>query len=491
MDMEMQSTAGAGKRKWKMPTVYTLLFFITIAVALLTWLLPAGKYDYLTSDSKTLVKAADVADYSGGERLLPVPGSFTELESHPQGLSDILAAPLAGFADASSIILFVLMIGGFLNVTIKTGAMDASIASLSKRFAGKEQWLIPLLIFILAVGGSTYGMSEETVSLWVILLPFFIAAGYDRMVVAGIILLGSGIGVATSTVNPFATGVASRFADIQLGDGILFRLLTFVVLYVITSAFIMRYAAKVKADPRASLLHDIDFDDQFSQAPAALAFTTRHKLTMTVFFGAFALMIYSVIPWEDIGVTFVPALNWWLKEISVIYLTAAILIGLINRMPEAKFVSAFIAGCRDMIGVALVIAVAKGINVIMNNANITDTILSWAEHLVVGLDSGVFAVVSYLAHIILAFFIPSSSGLATVSMPLMGPMSDFAGVSRDIVVTAYQLGSGWINLFAPTAATVVAGLAMANIPYGRFLKWVMPYIGAVLLSSCVMLYFAA
>ncbi|WP_234496880.1 YfcC family protein [Vibrio maritimus] len=475
----------------KMPTVYTLLFIITALVALMTWFVPSGKYDYRTANSGEVISAENVSSYSGGERLLPIPGTYQELESNPQGIFDVFAAPLSGFGDASSIILFVLMIGGFLNVTIQTGAMDASVSALSKRFTGKEQWLIPILIFILAVGGSTYGMSEETVSLWVILLPLFIAAGYDRLVVAGIILLGSGIGVATSTVNPFATGVASRFAEIQLGDGIVVRLVAFALLYLVTCVFIMRYAAKVKADPSQSLLSDITFTDQFSSEPQALPYTKQHKVTMAVFFGAFALMIYGVIPWEDIGVTFVPALNWWLKEISIVYLVAAILIGLINRMPEEQFVRSFIVGCKDMIGVALVIAVAKGINVIMNDANITDTILSWAEGMVVGLDSGVFAVVSYVAHIILAFFIPSSSGLATVSMPLMGPMSDFAGVNRDIVVTAYQLGSGWINLFAPTAATVVAGLAIANVPYGRFFKWVVPYVAAIFACSCIILYIAA
>ncbi|GAL32242.1 arginine/ornithine antiporter ArcD [Vibrio maritimus] len=375
----------------KMPTVYTLLFIITALVAFMTWFVPSGKYDYRMANSGEVISAENVSSYSGGERLLPIPGTYQELESNPQSVFDVFAAPLSGFGDASSIILFVLMIGGFLNVTIQTGAMDASVSALSKRFTGKEQWLIPILIFILAVGGSTYGMSEETVSLWVILLPLFIAAGYDRLVVAGIILLGSGIGVATSTVNPFATGVASRFAEIQLGDGIVVRLVAFAVLYLVTCVFIMRYAAKIKADPSQSLLSDIAFSDQFSSEPKALPYTKQHKITMTVFFGAFALMIYGVIPWEDIGVTFVPALNWWLKEISIVYLVAAILIGLINRMPEEQFVRSFIAGCKDMIGVALVIAVAKGINVIMNDANITDTILSWAEGMVVGLDSGVFA----------------------------------------------------------------------------------------------------
>ncbi|USD68175.1 TIGR00366 family protein [Vibrio sp. SCSIO 43136] len=489
--MTTQTETQTRRRTFKMPTVYTLLFIITALVVLMTWFVPAGKYDYLTADTQQLIKAKDVASYSGGERLLPVPGSYTELTSNPQGIGALLEAPLTGFGEASSIILFVLMIGGFLNVTIRTGAMDASVAAMSQRFAGREQWLIPILIFILAVGGSTYGMSEETVSLWVILLPLFIAAGYDRLVVAGIILLGSGIGVATSTVNPFATGVASRFAEIPLGDGIVLRLASFAIFYLITCVFIMRYAAKVKADPSASLLSDINFDDKFSKQPEVEEYTTQHKLTMTVFFGAFGLMIYGVIPWEDIGVTFVPALNWWLKELSVIYLTAALIIGLINRMPEGEFVKAFISGCKDMIGVVLVIAVAKGINVVMNDANITDTILSWAEGLVVGLNSGVFAVVSYVAHILLAFFIPSSSGLATVSMPLMGPISDLANVDRNIVVTAYQMGSGWINLFAPTAATVVAGLAIANIPYGRFLKWVVPYIGAIFLGSCIVLFIAA
>lgn len=175
--METKTLDNATEKAFKMPTVYTLLFAITALVVVMTWFVPAGKYDYMTANSQTLIEAQDVANYSGGERLLPVPGSYTELTSNPQGLFDLIAAPLTGFSEASSIILFVLMIGGFLSVTIRTGAMDASVFAMSQRFAGREQWLIPLLILILAIGGSTYGMSEETVSLWVILLPFFIAAG--------------------------------------------------------------------------------------------------------------------------------------------------------------------------------------------------------------------------------------------------------------------------------------------------------------------------
>ncbi|MDN3718024.1 YfcC family protein [Vibrio breoganii] len=477
--------------RFKLPTVYTILFIIIALVAAMTWVIPAGKYDYKTAETHQLVKAADVADYAGGERLLPIPGSYTELESSPQGVGDVLLAPIKGFHESADVALFVIIIGGFLAVTMRTGAMDAGVAAVVDRFKGHEQFLIPILMTLFALGGTSFGMAEETVAFWALILPVMSAAGYDRMVTAGVILLGSGVGVLASTVNPFATGIASRFAGLPIGEGVVLRLAIWATLLLIAIIFVMRYAAKTKADKSLSVLDGVEFDDEFSKEPQTLEFTPIRKLTMTVFFGTFLVMIYGVIPWSDMGITFVPTLGWWFDELSTLFFTASIVIALINRVPEAKYIETFIEGARDLIGVALVVAVARGIYVVMGDGQIIDSILNWSEGMVQGLNGGVFTVVAYVVHIVLAFFIPSTSGLATVSMPLMGPLADFSNVSRDIMVTAYQSASGWINLFAPTAGHLVAGLALARIPYGRFLKWVMPFIVISFFVTCVLLYIGA
>lgn len=484
--------AGNMKRKFSMPTVYTILFIIIALVAALTWIMPAGKYDYLVNGTDQVIPAAEVLNYSGGERLLPIPGTYQELESSPQGIVDVLMAPIKGFHKAVDVALFVLVIGGFLAVTMRTGAMDAGVASIVRRFHGREQLMIPVLISLFALGGSTYGMAEETVAFWAVILPVMAAAGYDRMVAAGIILLGSGVGVLASTVNPFATGIASGFAGLPIGDGIGLRLIQLVILVVLASWFVMCYAARVKADHACSVLADIQFDDEFSHiSEDGGEFTTRQKWTMAIFFGAFLVMIYGVIPWEDMGITAIPTLWWWFDELSTLFLTAAIVIAVINRMGEGVFIKTFLEGAKDLIGVALVVAVARGIYVVMDNGVIIDTILNWAEGVVTGLSSGVFVVVTYFVHIVLSFFIPSTSGLATVSMPLMAPLADFSGIGRDLIITAYQSASGWINIFAPTAGHLVAGLALAKIPYERFLKWVMPFVIMVLVVTVILLFVGA
>ena len=257
---------------------------------------------------------------------------------------------------------------------------------------------------------------------------------------------------------------------------------------IFASWFVMRYARQVQQDKSRSVLADIVYDDEFSQMKSGnLAFSGKQKLTMLVFFGTFLLMIYAVVPWSDLGIDLLPTLGWWFDELSTLFFSASILIALINRMPESNYVATFLNGARDLIGVALVVAVARGIYVVMEHGVIIDTILHWAEGLVSGLSSSVFILMAYLVHIILSFFIPSTSGLATVSMPLMGPLADFSDISRDLVITAYQSASGWINLFAPTAAHLVAGLSLARIPYDRFVRWVLPFIIGVALITMVVL----
>lgn len=480
------------KKSFTMPTVYTILFSIIVMVAALTWILPAGKYNYVVEGSEQIILAKDVKNYTAGERLLPVPNSFTQLESSPQGVFEVLKAPIQGFHKAVDISLFIIIIGGFLAIIMASGALDAGVAAIVRSFSGKEQLMIPVLITLFALGGSTFGLAEETVAFWAVILPVMNAAGYDRMVTAGVILLGSGVGVLSSTVNPFATGIAAGFAGVSIGDGIGLRIIQLAILIIITSIFVMRYAAKVKADKNKSVLADITFDDEFSHvSDSPSEFTSKQKLSMAVFSTTFLVMIYGVIPWQDLGITVLPTLGWWFDELSTLFFTSAIILGLINRMSERDFVETFLNGAKDLLGVAIVVAVARGIFVVMDNGMIIDTILNWAERMVNGLSSGEFVLVSYFVHMVLGFFISSTSGLATVSMPLMAPLADFSGVGRDLVISAFQSAVGIINLCAPTAAHLVAGLALARIPYERFIKWVLPFIAIVFLVTIVLLYGAA
>jgi uncharacterized ion transporter superfamily protein YfcC len=300
------------------------------------------------------------------------------------------------------------------------------------------------------------------------------------MVGALVILLGCGIGVLGSTVNPFATGIASGFAEIGLTDGIWGRLAILIVGTIIGIWFVLRYADKVKADPSKSLVYALKEENEARFAATddsvdGATMSTQHKLILTLFGLAFVVMIYGVVPWEDLNIG-VPTLWWWFPEMTASFLFFAILIGVIGGMNEEKLTNSFVDGARDLLGVALIIGIARGITVMMNNGQITDTVLHWAESALGDVGAGGFAVVMYVLFLPLSFLIPSSSGLATVAMPIMAPLADFAGADRSLVVTAYQSASGLLNLVTPTSAVVMGGLAIARVPYGAYLKFVWPLL---------------
>jgi uncharacterized ion transporter superfamily protein YfcC len=479
------------KKKFAFPSAFTILFILLILIALATWLIPAGSYDY----------------NEDGE---PIPGSYQEVASNPQKLlASALKGPINGMYGiedetgnvdvwnsgelfgAIDVAMFVLIIGGFLGVTMKTGAINAGIAWVVSKLKGKEKWMFPILMTIFAIGGTSYGMAEETLAFYALIITVMLAAGYDGLAAGALILLGAGIGVIGSTVNPFATGIASGFADTTLSEGLIGRVIILIVGTALGIFFVMRYAEKVKNDPTKSLIYDqkAENEKQFLSGAAGSEFgefTGRHKFILGLFFLAFVVMVYGVIPWEDLGIA-VPTWWWWFPEMTANFLFFGILIGIIGRLSEQTLVDTFIDGARDMLGVALIIGVARGITVIMNNGLITDTVLYWAEQAVSGLGGVGFILVTYLLYLPLSFFIPSSSGLATVSMPIMAPLSQFAGVPAYLVVTAYQTANGLVNLITPTSAVVMGGLAIARVGYGVWLKFVWPLILLLAVLSMVVL----
>jgi uncharacterized ion transporter superfamily protein YfcC len=479
---------GAGERRggFTLPSAYTILFGLIVLTALATWIIPAGRY---------------ALDPDGS----PIPGTYEEVPSTPSRIVvDSVEAPINGLYGiedpetgqvdvfnsgtlfgAIDVALFILVIGGFIAITMRTGAIQAGIALLVQRLGGHERWMIPILMAVFAVGGTTFGMAEESLAFYVLVITVMIAAGYDAAVGALVILLGAGIGVLGSTVNPFATGIASGFADVPLSDGLGLRLVLLVVGLAAGIWFVLRYADRVRRDPTASIVYDMKEANERQFAAAAdgeadgtVVLTSRHKVVLALFGGAFLVMIYGVIPWEDLGIG-LPTLWWWFPEMTASFLLFAILIGLVGRMGEGELTSTFVDGARDLLGVALIIGIARGITVVMNNGQITDTVLHWAEEALGDVGEAAFAVVMYVLFLPLSFLIPSSSGLATVAMPIMAPLADFAGADRSLVVTAYQSASGLLNLVTPTSAVVMGGLAIARVPYGRYLRFVWPLLAVL------------
>jgi uncharacterized ion transporter superfamily protein YfcC len=337
--------------------------------------------------------------------------------------------------------------------------------------------MIPILMTVFAIGGTTYGMAEESLAFYALVITVMIAAGYDALTGAAIVLIGCGVGTLGSTINPFATGIASGFADVAISEGLIGRLVILVVGLALGIFFVMRYAERVRSDPSRSLVFDMKEDNEahFKAQDQGEAMTSTHRTILIVFGLAFAVMMYAVIPWADLGIG-LPTLYWWFPEMTASFLIFSVVIGLIAGMKETDLTTTFVVGAGELLGVALIIGIARGITVIMNNGQITDTVLHWAEVALADVGQAAFSIVMYLLFLPLSFLIPSSSGLATVAMPIMAPLASFVEVPAQFVVTAFQSASGLMNLFIPTSAVVMGGLAIARVPYGRYLKWVWPLL---------------
>jgi uncharacterized ion transporter superfamily protein YfcC len=454
-------TSPKTKAGWHFPNAFSILFALIVIVAGLTWIIPAGKYQRVVSEAL----GKDV----------PVAGTYAATPPSPQGIVDIIMAPIAGFydpvsytANAIDVALFVLVIGGFIGTVTATDAIDAGIGRAMKGLKGREIWMIPFLMALFALGGTTYGMAEETLAFYGILIPVMIAAGYDALVAVAVILLGAGIGVLGSTINAFSTVIASDAAGVSFADGMALRLVILALAWVAAVGFVMRYAARIKRDPTLSRVHDLRAAHIPPTAEQEAHFTGLHKIVLVLFAATFAAMIWGV----SIG-------GWWMAQMTGLFLAAAIVIGTLGRLGEARLIEAFLSGARDLLGVALVIGLARGIVVVMDAGQITDTILHSAELSVVGLPKAAFISVVYLVELGMSFFVPSTSGLAVLSMPILAPVADFVGVERALVVTAFATASGWVNLITPTSAVVMGGLAIGRVPYQRWLAFVWPLLAVL------------
>ena len=511
------------KRSFTFPSAVTTLALVTVAVWVAALLIPAGEYQ-LDSDGS------------------PVPGTYQQIPS-PLSFGDrvqqLVLAPingLYGLLDAEGfvsteafgrlfgqigVIAFIMAIGAFISVSFSTRAVEVAVGALANRLRSKGWLLIAAVMILFSILGSTMGFSVETFGFYALFIPLLAALGYDRLTTAAMIILGALTGVMGSTVNPFSIGVASGEAGAPLGEGIGLRMLLWVILTAMSVGWVLRYAAKIRKDPDASLVGwaDPDAEDASDTDLAAehlehepegtdhtLTSTQKWVLVVTAF--AFGLMIFSVIPWSSIlGASTGPAdyyvehetsaepfaweLNWWFPQLAMLFIFASIIVGLIARMKEAEIVRLIGAGAADMIGPALVVSLAGGVSAIMTNTQTLDTILNSMENLVSGLSAAGFAIVVTVINIPLAVLVPSTSGHAALAMPLLAPLADFAGVSRPTTITAWMSGAGLTMLWAPTQVVVVGGLAIAKVGYDVYLRFVWPLIVAMFVVSAGIIAVAA
>lgn len=441
-------------------------------------------------------------------------------------LSDFCTAPILGFADALPVCLFVMILGGFLGMMTETGALDNGIAVLVQKLKGNEIMLIPVLMLIFSLGGTTYGMCEETVPFYALLAATMMAAGFDPMVGAATVLLGAGCGCLGSTVNPFAVGAAVDAltgVDIAVNQSIIIGLGA--VLWIVTTAmsivFVMSYAKKVKADKGSTILSMQELKDAeeahgkaASEVHKEVKLTGRQKGVLIAFAFTFVVMIVGFIPLADLNegvanffdagavydadgntvvqgwsalITGLPIGQWYFDEASTWFFLMAVLIGIIGGLSEKQIVNTFITGAADMMSVVLVIALARGISVLMANTGLDVYVLDAAANALAGLSGVIFAPMSFLVYFGLSFLIPSTSGMATVSMPIMGPLAVKLGFSPEVMVMIFSAAIGVVNLFTPTSGAIMGGLALAKIEWTTWLKFALKLIIALSVVCAIIL----
>jgi uncharacterized ion transporter superfamily protein YfcC len=489
----------------QLPSPITILVIVILIAAAATWLLPAGEYNKLSysgtgsfsmstpSGDKPLSFTQHTLDslririplarFQGGDIRKPVavPGSYHQLASNKQGPVAIAQAPVKGIYDTIDIILFVLFIGGFMNVFQQTGAMEQGIRNLSHRMRGREAWLIIIMTFLFSFGGASFGMAEETLVFYPVMVPLFLAAGYDVLVPLAVIFGGSSLGNIASFSNPFATIIASNAAGINWADGLYERIAVFIVLTMVEIWYIVRYAQRVQKDPTRSLVYRLEdavaspYTTIGTHQDGITKLGARNGGLLLLFLITFLVMITGVVFFD-----------WWLPEMSALFLVSAILVGVITQTNEKVFIDRFIKGAESLLSVAFIIGVARGVTLILNNGRISDSILYYSAGLVGHMPSMLFVVILFLLYNVFTLFISSSSGMAVLTMPIFGSLAVVVGVPGREIVNAYLFGMGVMGFITPTGL-ILPSLAMVNISLKTWLKFVWPLLLIISIICCLFL----
>ncbi|HEY4551801.1 MAG TPA: YfcC family protein [Bacillaceae bacterium] len=441
---------------------FVLIFFVIVISAILTYLVPAGEYDRVEVGGRTVVN----------------PDSFQFTESSPVGFFHIFTSIHTGMVNGAGIIFFVIIVGGSFGILKATGALDALIVTITRKLANKELLLIPVLMLFFAVGGTLMGMSEETIVYIAIITPLAVALGFDAIVGFAIVSLGANIGFMSAVLNPFNVGVAQSIAELPTFSGLGFRIIVLATFYLAAVLYVYRYAKKIKNNPELRYMGDFKAAKKpLKEAEAKL--TARHKWVLIVFLMNFVTLIIGVLKF-----------GWYITEIAGLFLMFGILIGIIGKLKAGEIADNFMDGAKEIIGGALIIGFAQGILVVFQDGKLMDSILFYASSALNQLAPSFNAVGMFFVQLFLNFLVPSGSGQAALTMPIMAPLADLVGVTRQTSVLAFQLGDGITNSIFPTAGVLIAGLAMAGIPYTKWLKWVLPFVLIEVVLSVVFLLIA-
>jgi uncharacterized ion transporter superfamily protein YfcC len=454
-------------RRFKVPHTYVILFFVVILAVIGTYVLPAGVYDRV-KDEKT-------------GRTVVAPESYHHVEQTPVSLFKLFEAVPKGMKQAAEIIFFIFICGGAFAIIQTTGAIDASISRAVLKLKGKEKLLIPVTMAIFSIGGFTYGMAEEVIVFIPIGVALARAVGYDDVVGVAMMSTGAAVGFSGGMLNPFTVGVAQGIAELPLFSGMALRWAGYVALYIVACWWVMRYAARVKADPTQSLVYDFMKEDTKGHViDENIQVTGTHKLVLLAVVLSFAYMIYGVI--EE---------GFYIMELSAVFLAMGIVAGLVGKLSPSRIARSFVEGCQGIAFGALVVGIARAILVVMTDGQIVDTVINSLANWVAQLPGGFTAVGMFWVQSFINFFIPSGSGQAATTMPIMTPLADLVGVTRQTAVLAYQYGDGFSNQIIPTSAALMGVLGMAKLPYEKWFKFIWPLMVFWTLAGSVMVYIAA
>lgn len=443
--------------KLHMPHVLTLIFLLIVAVAILTWVLPSGEFE------RTLM------DTSAGERSVAVAGTYHSVDkvlndgtSLRQGIGQVLMAPGKGIQQMVEVLAFVFIIGGVFQIMAKTNALNMGIQKIVKKLGAKEILIIPILMLLFGLGGSTFGMSDELVPFYLLIMPIMFTMGYDSMTTFMTVCLSATVGYAASTVNPFCVLIAQGIAGIQGNPQLVFRMIQWVIMMGIIITFVTWRALKIKKSPEKSITYQEDIykkKEVTSEVDFSQDMTIRQKSVLAVFVIGMVVVVVGLVKF-----------GWYMNELSMCFMGMGLLMGIFGGLNEKEISDEFITGVKDISFAAMVIGFCSGIMVIAQDGKIIDTILNTLSNLVAGSSNTVFAVVLYAVESLLTLLVPSSSGLAALSMPIMAPLCDLHGVNPEAAVTALQYGNQLTNLMSPVAGTTVAGLAICKISFAQWWK---------------------
>ena len=442
--------------KIKAPNTYLLIFSIIILTAILTWIIPSGEYNRIDMNGRKVV----------------VSESYHSVESNPQGFWAVLQTPIRGFTDknAALIVGFVLIVGGIFAVLEKTKAIDAAIKAIIKAHERSpiiEMLFIPIFMIIFSIGGGSFGMGEEIIPFILVFVPLSLALGYDSVVGVAIPFLGAGAGFAGAFLNPFTIGIAQQIADLPLFSGIGYRLICWFICTAVAIAFVMLYALKIKKTPSKSVSFDIDEEKRknlhIDDIKEFQGIEIRHKLALWTFATGMIVMIFGVLKFQ-----------WYIDEICAIFLLTGIVIGIVGSLSIKEFTDAFVAGAKDMVGTALIIVMARGILIIAEDGRIIDTMLNSLAGSIQNFHPIASSQAMFVIHSIINFFVPSGSAKAALTMPIMIPLADMVGVTRQTAVLAFQFGDGFSNMIIPTSGITMGVLTLSGISWEKWAKWLLP-----------------